>query len=573
VVLHENWLPNYRSFYGMRDVLVAGVFCVFSIALMASALAQSSNSKTNPAQIEQRLEDRVRREQLKKADPSLPTLSQEAVIGDTRPLFVLKKVRVDFGQIVKLDGIAQTYHAYLGRRVSVADLSKIAHKITEIYRSAGYFLTRAIVPPQDVENGQITVRVIPGSIVRVSIKGDKTHRIDFKPYIDRLVAHAPSKMADFERQLLLMNDVYGLAIKDTTLKELGVGSGRFVLTVTVEFTERNFFASLDNRGTKDVGRLQALAYATQNSLTGVGDSLTLAGSTIPDTPREYKFVRLAYQRPIGATGLKTGGFVSYSDLEPSGDDRALGVEKHTITYNFFVEAALIRSRDITLRTSLILRAQNYVEDNNAGKVARDKTRTVTASANYNYKDFFDGRSNINVQGRLGLDILNASEKNDPFLSNSDGRGDFTKINFNFFRSQPLGEYFEITASASGQKGFDALLSSEEFYIGGGAYGRAFDGGEFSGDSGLAGALEFRFKRSSSLGWLNSYQIYAFLDGGKVWNHNTTQSNSLSSSGVGTRIYLKDGLYLNAELAFKLSQKPRVNFDKSARGFFYVSKSF
>ena len=48
------------------------------------------------------------------------------------------------------DALVRAYQAYLGKKVSQADLAAMAEAISEAYRAQGFHLSRAIVPPQDV---------------------------------------------------------------------------------------------------------------------------------------------------------------------------------------------------------------------------------------------------------------------------------------------------------------------------------------------------------------------------------------------------------------------------------------
>ena len=48
----------------------------------------------------------------------------------------------------------------------------ITERINNIYRTAGYHLSRAIVPPQDIKDGRIRIRVIEGRITEIALNGN-----------------------------------------------------------------------------------------------------------------------------------------------------------------------------------------------------------------------------------------------------------------------------------------------------------------------------------------------------------------------------------------------------------------
>src|SRR5258708_6094391 len=96
-----------------------------------------------------------------------PRLSFAKSNADPAPLFVLRKVSLSGAHAIAPDVTARAYQAYLGMKVSQADLAEMANAISEAYRAAGFHLSRAIVPPQDVAAGHIRVQVIEGTIAEL----------------------------------------------------------------------------------------------------------------------------------------------------------------------------------------------------------------------------------------------------------------------------------------------------------------------------------------------------------------------------------------------------------------------
>ena len=91
--------------------------------------------------------------------------------GDSKPLFVLQHVSITGAVALPQDRLAATYQSYIGKKVSQADLAAIAAAVSDVYRAAGFHLSRAIVPPQDIQSGQLHVQVIEGSITELALKG------------------------------------------------------------------------------------------------------------------------------------------------------------------------------------------------------------------------------------------------------------------------------------------------------------------------------------------------------------------------------------------------------------------
>jgi len=130
--------------------------------------------------------------------------------------------------------IEACYQPYIGNQVSQADLVKITELITKIYRDAGFHLTRAIVPPQDIHNGQITIRVIEGRISELVIQGERAEQFGARAILEPITTEDPSRLGTLERHLLLANDQAGVRVTDSALEEVGQTTGNFRLTVWIQ---------------------------------------------------------------------------------------------------------------------------------------------------------------------------------------------------------------------------------------------------------------------------------------------------------------------------------------------------
>jgi hemolysin activation/secretion protein len=98
--------------------------------------------------------------------------------------------------------------------------------------------------------------------------------------------------------------------------------------------------------------------------------------------------------------------------------------------------------------------------------------------------------------------------------------------------------------------------------------RGYDWSERTGDQGAMGMAELRYTWNRPLGLARRVQVYAFVDGGKVTNHEAGfGSGSLASAGGGLRAELTRTFGANLELATPLSgprydtgdQRPKLNF--------------
>ena len=328
-------------------------FVMTSLALVSFGLPAANAQQANqpgfdPRQTERRF-DALESGQTLPTRPglSLPQLALPAVGADTRPSFDLRDVVLTGGGAIPRAELIGTYQPYLGKKVSQADLAAIAGAISDLYRAAGFHLSRAIVPPQDIRDGRVRIQVIEGSVTEVALRGDGAEQFGIRPMLSPLLAECPSRLATLERQLLLVNGRPGVRIVDTAIEEIGGPTGRFRLVVYVKTWHIFTSFGIDNLGSSSVGPWQSYATAAFNSYLLPGDTLALNLSTTANDPRELAFGRLSYDVPVGTDGLRIGTSALYSDVRP-GDDRRL-YNDTTRTEAFEVRAALPRCSRSDLR--------------------------------------------------------------------------------------------------------------------------------------------------------------------------------------------------------------------------------
>ncbi len=505
----------------------------------------------------------------------MPLLSRPRARADSKPLFDLRQVSLAGARAISDDQLVRTYQPYLGKKVSQADLVAITEAIGDLYRAAGFHLSRAIVPAQDIEHGRVRLQVIEGSVTEVALKGEGAEQFGVRPLLDPVVAEQPSRLATLERQLLLINGRPGVRIADTALEEIGVASGHFRLVVHLKTWHVYTSFGIDNLGSSVVGPWQTYATGAFNSYLLPGDTLALNLSTTPADPRELGFGRLSYDVPIGADGMRIGASALYSEVRP-GDVRRL-YNDNTRTESFEIHGSIVplQSQQSTLTLTAAAGFSNVSERDVFGPFYNDHIRTVGLTSDYRLQDNFGGNNYFTLAWRQGLDIFGASHRDDDWLSRDGASGQFSVMNLWFTRYQTLSDAWSLKMSVAGQIASGPLFTSQQFYLGGAAFGRGYGSAEISGDNGVAGSVELRFDQRLNFQYLTGYQLYGFFDAGAAWNdgYNYTEGLALTSAGAGVRLFLGGDLRADVGVAVPLGYRALDNSSRSARFLFSLSNSF
>lgn len=559
-----------------RHLLTALVLAASIFTGVPQALAQQANQPGfDPRQPEKYFENQTERESLTRPPVRLPTVGEPNTGGDTKPQFVLRGVDVSGAYAVPHDRIAAVYQVYLGKKVSQSDLAAIAGAISDLYRGAGFHLSRAIVPPQDIADGRVRIRVIEGAIVQAELKGDGAEQFGVRPMLGPVLAEQPSRLATLERQLFLINGRPGVRITDTALEEIGGTTGRFRLVVHLKTWHVFSSFGLDNLGSSSVGPWQTYATGAFNSYLTPGDTLAVNLSTVANDPRQLGFGRLSYDAPVGVDGVRLGASVLYSAVRP-GDARRLDSDITTTeAFEFRASIVPLQSQSSSLTLTAATTFSNVSEHDLYGPWYNDHIRTASLTADYRLQDRFGGTNFATLTYRQGLDVFGASHFDDDLLSRDGAASDFSVLNVWFTRYQTLNDAWSLKLSAASQTASRPLFTSQQFYLGGAAFGRGYGAAEISGDNGLAGSLELRFDQKLNFHYWTGYQLYAFGDAGAVWNdgYRLSEGLVLTSAGAGVRFFLPGDLQADLGVAVPLSYRAPDNERRSPRFLFTLSSAF
>ena len=494
--------------------------------------------------------------------------------GDSKLLFVLQHVSITGAVAIPQERLVTTYQPYIGKKVSQADLAAIAAAVSDVYRAAGFHLSRAIVPPQDIQSGRLQVQVIEGSITDLTLKGEGAEQFGVRPMLDAVLAEQPSRLATLERQLLLINGRPGVRIEDTAIEEIGTASGHFRLILSLKTWHLFTSFGVDNLGSSSVGPWQSYGTAAFNSYLAPGDSLVLNLSTTPGDPRQLAFGRLSYEVPVGTDGARIGASGYYSEVWP-GDYRHLYSDNiKTESFEIRGSIAPLQSQKSSLTLTAAAGFTNATENDVFGPIYADRIRTASLTSDYRLQDSFGGTNYLTVSYRQGLDVLGASHRGDDYLSRDGASGKFSALNFWFTRYQTLTDAWSLKIASAGQVASGPLFTSQQFYLGGIAFGRGYGSAEISGDNGLAGSAELRFDQKTNLQYLSGYQIYGFVDSGVAWNDGYRLSDglSLTSAGGGVRFFLVEGLQADIGAAAPLTYRAPDNPTRGARVLFSLTSA-
>jgi len=456
-----------------------------------------------------------------------------------------------------------------GTALNLAELRRMAARITDFYSTKGYFVAQAYLPAQAVTDGYVTISVIEGRYGKVALENSSSLHDGVANGIlsgiesGDIVANAP-----LERRLLLLSDTPGVAIKSTMMPGTEVGTSDLLVSVA---PGRRLTGSIeaDNGGNRYTGYYRLGGSVNLNNPLGIGDVASVRGLV---TDGGLTYVRGSYQAPI--MGVTLGVAYARLDYRLGREFEALDAHGSADIASVYASYPLVRS----YRSNLYLLAGAdfkwfHDEVDTTGSVSDKRSQLGSLGLSGDNRDssgttFWSvgwsvGNLDIRTPAVLAIDALTARSN-----------GGFHKVNAAVGRVQTISGPFSVYLGGRGQLASKNLDISEKMQLGG-AYGvRAYPEGEAFGDQGYILTAEARLTLTELSRQLpGDVQLVAFIDhGGITFNRNrfSNAPNSTSLSGVGAGVTWADdnNFQLKASYAHRLGDKP-VMSGPDASGQFWV----
>ena len=503
-----------------------------------------------------------------------PKDTQSPTGGDTKKMFVLKQVILDSSDAYKTQNFQAILNNYVGKEVSFADLNTLTADMTRKYREDGYVFSRVILPPQKIKDGVLHVQAIEGRIVNVDVTGNyKDNNQLIKKMADKIRSAGPANTKEIERYLLLIDDLPGITARSVVKPSATPGGGD--LTIIIEQDNFEGSAGINNRGSRFVGPWRGEVVGAFNSLFGIHDRTTLRGISSSDA-EELMFGEITHEEQIGSEGMRLKGRYAKTSTKPGGSLEPLDIEGDSDLFDLEALYPMLRGRQLNLNLLAGFNANNTDTDLSGSQIAEDHVRSARIGGRVDFTDALRGVNQFELTGTHGLDVFDATEDGTG-RSRANGEHNFTRWNATATRIQDLYGDLSLSLSATGQASHDPLLASEEFTVGGEGFGRGYDAGEIAGDRGYAGIAELQYGGPVDTDWLKSYQLYTYIDYGRVKNLDPvvgeTEEDSMTSAGLGVRFNLNYDISGNIEFAAPLDQDVNAEGDDDPRLFLNILKRF
>ncbi|EJY2237404.1 ShlB/FhaC/HecB family hemolysin secretion/activation protein [Salmonella enterica] len=435
--------------------------------------------------------------------------------------------------------------ADLNRPQTFAGLEAMAQKITALYRHHGLLVARAVLPPQTVKDGVLTIRIIPGRYDGAHISNTSSVST---AVVQRLVSTTTPQgdvvtRKQLEREALLLGEIPGVNAR--VAMKTGSQQGTTTPDITLTPGQRfGGYVGLDNQGDPTTGRSRVMLGGYANNLLGLGDQLRV------DLLDAYEKSDL-FNGSLDYSLLTGGGYgtrvgVNYSHLNYHYNLSGLGFNGYSDNWGLYVTQPWIRTSrarvDVRLDGGQQFLTDTYPDE--LGVMAGKGRKQVSSGAltlTGSVADLPGGVTGFGITGTTGnVDLRNGTAR----LWNQNS-GQFSRLNYQINHDQQVWGPFSVYAGVNGQMTNNNLDASQKFLMGGPSAVRAYDIGDGSVDQGVVGTAEVRSHWAlPALAWLGNapgLTLATFYDQGwgEQWRNNDNgrggrlaDSNNLNLAGAG-----------------------------------------
>lgn len=208
------------------------------------------------------------------------------------------------------DELHKILQRYAGQNLSIYQIQQAAEDLTLLYRNKGFFVARVFIPPQNVNDGLVTLVVVEGILEKDGIEVEANKCIN-KRFIHNILSCAlkPGQVIygkNYERVLLNVGDLPGVTPRAILYPGSETGTGKILVQI------------------KETPMVRAIAYGDNYSTYGTGTERLGFAINLDNPLRKFDsweldgvFTRhLQYgsaigQIPVGVMGLRLGARVDY----------------------------------------------------------------------------------------------------------------------------------------------------------------------------------------------------------------------------------------------------------------------
>lgn len=501
-------------------------------------------------------------------------------------VFDIKGIRFQGGSQYPEAEMQAVFADIIGTRATLDALRTRVSRLEDRYKQDGFFLTRVLVPPQEVRDGFFTVQIIEGFISSGFVEGGEPgERAGIQSQIDALKNRKPIDLASLETVLLRFNDMPSVTANGTLRPGGSLGASELVVTLS-EPPPVSFQFSINNLASKTLGPVAASINTSFSRPFGNPGVLGIGLTSALDPLEKLRALTVQYAMPIGSRGNSFSIGAINAKAKPKGSLEPLNIvtESMSISPRFRMPLLRTRAHSVFVDAGLSVNETETTLDGNS--TTEDRSSVSEISLTYQQNGFLSGNTQVSLGFFKGLSAFGAYSPSDynanitigPQPSRQDFDQRFFKQVLNVQRVQGLASNFSLLLTVQAQATNDSLLAGEQISFGGAGIGRGYDSGAITGDRGTGALIELRWDQPETVSFAEisglRLQWFVSYDYARTKSSTPPARDSIDSFAIGLRARDSKGLAIELMAAdAQTDQSSNADRRQDPRFLFSISKSF
>ena len=472
--------------------------------------------------------------------------------------FILNKVHLKGDILIEKQRIKDVLDSQLGQSVTFRDLRTLASRVESLYRADGYFAV-VFTPPQEIQNGEVTLQVIVSKMGELTIEGLRYFKEGKTKSYWRIPAGGVLDYQTINEGIMAMNDNPDRKVKPLLRAGKEQGTTDVILKAKENFPIHAGF-SLDNQGVKLTGKERVGFNVRHNNLLGLDDIFIIG--TVFGT--EFGALYLNHLIPVNKYGTRVVWGFSHAQVNPKKEFFLFGINGISQTYSMSVRHKIFRDAKKTGDVYFGLDLKEKRTRIQSGTSVRDRLRVFKLGANIKTID----------QGGVWAIDANMSASFSPLgdgnpLASRQAESQFTKYNLSLTRHQKLPLNTKAIVRFQTQVSPDKLPPQEQMFLGGANTVRGYPESDYGADQAVFGSVEyhvpaFMIPKDLKLPRMEKplrdhFTGVVFLDYGygqvRDPSSNESRTRNLLGAGGGVHVRLTKHLSGQIEWGYALNDQP------------------
>ena len=478
------------------------------------------------------------------------------------PHFDIKRFEVTGNTLLPAPEVERLVAPFTGKNKDFADIQRALVSLENAYRDRGFGVVQVLLPEQDITRGVVQFRVLKPRVGKVNIEGNTNFdNNNVRRSLPTIKEGETPNSRDIARNLQLTAE-HG--VKQTSVL-LRSGESEDVVDVNVKVTDDRpwrRFITLDNTGTGDTGYFRSGIGFQHTNLFNRDHSLTAQYVTSPTNTSKVSIYGAGYRIPFYELNSSLDLIAGYSDVNSGVVQGLFNVSGSGVIGAARWNTMLPKWGEVEQKVAFGLdyRAfQNQVVPQGLNQNLTPDVTIHPASVTYSGLrrmtaadfSFYAGVSHNIAGGNDGKE----ADWRSGVAARQAVTDDYTILRYGFTYARQFRNEWQMRLVMNGQYTSNALVSGEQFGLGGPDSIRGYQLREVSNDRGYSLQSELYtpdFARKVGLSDTYRARALAFYDWGAAQRNHAVAGDinrdSISNVGLGVRVSYGKMLNFRLDLA-------------------------